>query len=80
MGEFETFMQTRDEVEGLHNCREFFTLENCLHLSSVYIRLCKHRKKVSYCFYKITSSKNYNAGKDEKFILLIKTYLPTTLI
>ena len=30
-----------------------------------------------YCFYKITSSKNYNAGKDKKkIILLIKTYLP----
>ena len=25
MGEFETVMQTRDEVEGLHNCREAFT-------------------------------------------------------
>ena len=23
LGEFETVMQTRDEVEGLHNCREF---------------------------------------------------------
>ena len=23
LGEFETFMQTRDEVDGLHNCREF---------------------------------------------------------
>ena len=40
-------MLTRDEVEGLHNCREFF------HASSVYIRLCKQRKIVFYCFYKI---------------------------
>ena len=23
LGEFEIVMQTRDEVEGLHNCREF---------------------------------------------------------
>ena len=38
---------------------------------------------VFYCFYKITSSKNYNVGKDnfkKKINLLIKTYLPTTLI
>ena len=41
------------------------TVENSPNPSSVYIRLCKHRKKVSYCFYKITSSKNYNAGKDK---------------
>ena len=26
LGEFETFMQTRDAVEGLHNCREFSQL------------------------------------------------------
>ena len=37
-------------------------------------------KKVFYCFYNITSCKNYRAGKDEEFILLIKTYFPTTLI
>ena len=60
--------------------RVCITVENSPNPSSVYIRLCKHRKKVFYCFYKITSSKNYNAGKDEKFILLVKTYLPTTLI
>ena len=40
----------------------------------------QRRKKVFFSFYKITSSKNYNAGKDEKFILLVKRYLPTTLI
>ena len=74
LGEFETVMQTRDEFEGLHNCREFFQP------SSVYIALCKHGEKVSYCFYKMTSSKNYNARKDKKFISLIKTHLPTTLI
>ena len=35
---------------------------------TVEIRLCKHRKTDFYCFYKITSSKNYNAGKDKKNI------------
>ena len=38
MGEFETVMQTQDEVEGLHNCLEFSNP------SRVYIRLCKHGK------------------------------------
>ena len=42
LGEFETVMQTRDEVENSPNP------------SSVYIRLCKHQKKVFYCFYKIS--------------------------
>ena len=31
MGEFETVMQTRDEVEGLHNCREFSQSLLCLY-------------------------------------------------
>ena len=31
LGEFETVMQTRDEVEGLHNCREFSQLLECLY-------------------------------------------------
>ena len=30
------------------------TVQNSPNASSVYIRLCKHRKKVFYCFYKIT--------------------------
>ena len=61
--------------------RVCITVENSPNPSRVYIRLCKHRKKVFYCFYRITSSKNCNAGKYfKKFILLIKTYLPTTLI
>ena len=67
-------MQTRGEVEGLHNCREFSQPLECLY------QAMQTQEKVFYCFYKITSSKNYNAGKDEKFILLIKTHLPTTLI
>ena len=46
---------------NLHNCQEFS------HPSSVYIRLYfKQRKNVFYCFYKITSSKDYNARKDQK--------------
>ena len=56
----------------MHNCLEFSQPQT----------LCKHRKKVFNCFYKITSSKTTNyVGKDKKkIILLIKTYLPTTLI
>ena len=30
LGEFETVMQTRDAVEGLHNFREFFQPPECL--------------------------------------------------
>ena len=40
-------MQTRHEVEGLHNFREFSQPP------SVQMRLCKH-PNVLYCFYKIT--------------------------
>ena len=31
LGEFETVMQIRDEVEGLHNCREFTQPLDCLY-------------------------------------------------
>ena len=31
LGEFETVMQTRDEVEGFHNCREFSQPLECLY-------------------------------------------------
>ena len=51
MGEFETVC---------------ITVEKSPNPSHVYIRLCKHRKNVFFCFYEITSSKNYNAGKDKK--------------
>ena len=34
--------------------RVCITVENSPNPSSVYIRLCKYRKKVFYCFYKIT--------------------------
>ena len=33
MGEFETVTQTRDEVEGLHNCRQFSQRLECLYIS-----------------------------------------------
>ena len=48
LGEYETVMQTRDKVEGLQKGRDFSQPLN------VYIRLCKYRKKVFYCFYKLT--------------------------
>ena len=38
-------------------------VENSPNPSSVYIRLCKHKKKVFYCFYKITSSKTTTREK-----------------
>ena len=45
-------MQTRDEVEGLynslHNCQKFSQHLECL------CKLCKDKKKVFYCFNKIT--------------------------
>ena len=31
LGEFETVMQARDEVEGLHNCRELSQRLECLY-------------------------------------------------
>ena len=43
--------------------RVCITVENSPNPLSLYIRLCKHREKVFYCFYKITSPKNYNVGK-----------------
>ena len=46
------------------------------------IRPCKHNtgKKKFFCFYKIASSKTTTREKVKKIILLIKTYLLTTLI
>jgi len=46
--------------------RVCITVSNSPNSWSVYIRLCKHGKKAFYCFYKITSCKNCNAGKDKK--------------
>ena len=47
--------------------RVCITVENSPNPSSVYIKLCKHRKNVFYCSYEITSSKNYSAGKNIHF-------------
>ena len=47
LGEFETVMQTRDEVEGLHNRREFSQRLECLY------QAMQTQEKVFYCFYKI---------------------------
>ena len=55
-------MQTLDFVSGLHNCQD------SPNPSSLDIMLCKHRKKVFYCFYKIT----FPREKNSLFRLLIK--------
>ena len=46
-----------------------------MHPSSVYIRLCKHRKKVFHCFYKITFQRK---KKNSLFWLLIKREIPNS--
>ena len=43
-----TVMQTRDEVEGLHNCQEFSQPLECL-----YQAMQIQEKKFFYCFYNI---------------------------
>ena len=48
MGENETVIQARDD-----SSRVSITVENSPNASSVYIRLCKHRKKIFFSFYKI---------------------------
>ena len=57
-------MQTRDGVQSSSGV--CITVENSPNPLSVYIRQCQRGKKVLYCFYKITSTKNYNVGKDKK--------------
>ena len=53
--------------------------ETVMQLSSVYIRLCKHRGKVFYCFYKITFPR-----KDAKLFvwhwLFLNSYLSQSLV
>ena len=44
LGEFSTVMQTRDEVEGLHNCLEF-----CQPLSCLYQAIYANTANVFYC-------------------------------
>ena len=54
--------------------RVCITVENSPNASSVYIMLCKHRKKVFYCFYKINFTR-----KDAKLFLwhwLKEKFLP----
>ena len=70
LGKFETVVQTRDEVEGLHYCRDF------PNPSTVSIRICKHRKKVFYCFFK----KNFQERKSKTILFraLIKTEIFTS--
>ena len=50
LGEFETVMQTQDEVEGLHNCREFSQPLECL-----YQAMQTQEKKFSMAFIKYFS-------------------------
>ena len=50
------------------NERVCITVLNSPNPSSVYLGLCKHRKKVSYCFYKIFL--NINSTNELKFCLL----------
>ena len=56
--------------------RVCITVENSPNTSSVYIRLCKQRKKVFYCFYKINFPRK-NA-KLFVYMALIKREIPTS--
>ena len=62
-------MQTLDFVSGLHNCQD------SPNPSSLDIMLCKHRKKVFYCFYKTTFPRK---KKNSVFRLLIKREILTS--
>ena len=62
-------MQTLDFVSGLHNCQD------SPNPSSVDIMLCKHRKKVFYCFYKTTFPRK---KENSLFRLLIKREILTS--
>ena len=48
LAEFQTVMQTRNELEGLHNCREFSLRLECLY------QAMQTQERVFYRFYKIT--------------------------
>ena len=48
LAEFQTVMQTRNEVEGLHNCREFSLRLECLY------QAMQTQGKLFYRLYKIT--------------------------
>ena len=62
-------MQTLDFVSGLHNCQD------SPNPSILDIMLCKHRKKVFYCFYKTTFPRK---KKNSLFRLLIKREILTS--
>ena len=66
-------MQTLDFVSGLHSCQKFSQLVRLLISGS--IRLCKQRKKVFYCFYKITFRRK---KKNSLFRLLVKREILTS--
>ena len=53
-------MQTRDEVEGFHNCREFSQPLKCLY------QAMQTQEKVFYCFYKIFLK--INSTNEGKFV------------
>ena len=55
-------MLTRDEVEGLHNCREFSQPLVCLY------QAMQTQEKSVYCFYKIFLK--VNLTNEGKFCLL----------
>ena len=59
-------MQTRDEVEGFHYCREFSQPLECLHQDM----------QIFYCFYKIT----FPRKKSKTFLFrpMIKTEILTS--
>ena len=57
---------SRQSCKPSTSSRVCMTVSNSPNPSSVYIKLCKHRETVLCCFYKITSSKSYNARKDKK--------------
>ena len=66
LGEFSKVMQTRDVVEGLHNCLEFSQPSSCLDEAII------NTEKVLYCLNKIYS----NRKKMSVFSLCInKTHL-----
>ena len=56
LGEFKTVMQTRDAVQGLHNCREFSQSPSQHPPSYACLdEAMETRKKVLYCFIKYFS-------------------------
>ena len=72
LGEFETVVQTRDEVEGLHYCRDF------PNPSSVYIRICKHRKKVFYRFLPVRTLVHEACTRNQSALFCRKDALQNT--